>query len=155
MGKSLKQLWKEEWQGWRTVGQVGIFILLWFLATLFFVCKRNLENKVRQDQQMSLQERRWKQSQLEREYGLKSSGSDQSADQQASSKSGYRTSGEPVAFKKDGKLWCPVMDQEVESAEKAVGYQDVDGVRYYFCCAGCPEPFKEDPNKYISKFPKS
>ncbi len=62
---------------------------------------------------------------------------------------------EPVAFKKDGKLWCPVMDSEVESAEKAVGYQDVDGVRYYFCCAGCPEPFKEDPNKYISKFPKS
>lgn len=62
---------------------------------------------------------------------------------------------EPVAFKKDGKLWCPVMDQEVESVEKAVGYQDVDGVRYYFCCAGCPEPFKEDPNKYISKFPKS
>ncbi len=62
---------------------------------------------------------------------------------------------EPVAFKKDGKLWCPVMDTEVESVEKAVGYQDVDGVRYYFCCAGCPEPFKEDPNKYVSKFPKS
>lgn len=59
---------------------------------------------------------------------------------------------EPVAFKKDGKLWCPVMDTEVESVEKAVGYQDVDGVRYYFCCAGCPEPFKEDPKKYISKF---
>ncbi len=62
---------------------------------------------------------------------------------------------EPVAFKKDGKLWCPVMDSEVESAEKAVGYQDVDGVRYYFCCEGCPEPFKADPQKYIGGQGKS
>lgn len=55
----------------------------------------------------------------------------------------------PVAFTNDeGKLICPVMGTPIESEEKAVGYADHDGKRYYFCCDGCPEQFKADPAKY-------
>lgn len=54
-----------------------------------------------------------------------------------------------VAFTNaDGKLVCPVMGNEISSAKDAVGYQDYKGKRYYFCCDGCPQSFKADPDKY-------
>ncbi|MBX3095240.1 MAG: YHS domain-containing protein [Fimbriimonadaceae bacterium] len=60
------------------------------------------------------------------------------------------TMGEEVpAFMVDGKLVCPVMGATVESAEKAVGYQDYEGKRYYFCCGMCPEQFEKDPAKFV------
>ena len=34
-------------------------------------------------------------------------------------------------------LWCPVMRQGIPSIEKAIGYIDRDGVRYYLCCESC------------------
>lgn len=59
---------------------------------------------------------------------------------------------EPVAYTNDkGELVCPVMGTVIESKEKAVGYQDYEGTRYYFCCGGCPEQFKKDPAKYAKK----
>jgi YHS domain-containing protein len=59
---------------------------------------------------------------------------------------------EPVAYTNDkGELLCPVMGTVIESKEKAVGYQDYEGVRYYFCCGGCPDQFKKDPAKYAKK----
>ncbi|MBL8088397.1 MAG: YHS domain-containing protein [Chthonomonas sp.] len=59
---------------------------------------------------------------------------------------------EPVAYTNaEGKLLCPVMGTVVESPEKAVGHQDYEGKRYYFCCGGCPEKFKADPAKYAKK----
>ncbi|MCC6403174.1 MAG: YHS domain-containing protein [Fimbriimonadaceae bacterium] len=51
----------------------------------------------------------------------------------------------------EGNVVCPVMGTKVESPEKAVGYQDYEGKRYYFCCDGCPGAFKKDPAKYVKK----
>lgn len=45
-------------------------------------------------------------------------------------------------------LYCPVSKEKVASYEKASGYADYQGVRYYFCCDGCDKPFKADPAKY-------
>jgi len=42
---------------------------------------------------------------------------------------------------------CPVMGGKID---KAV-YFDHAGKRVYFCCAGCPAQFKEDPEKYVKK----
>lgn len=62
------------------------------------------------------------------------------------------TTAEPIAFTNDkGQIVCPVMGTVIESKDKAVGYQDYEGVRYYFCCDGCPEQFKKDPEKYAKK----
>lgn len=57
------------------------------------------------------------------------------------------TTTEPVAFKKDGKLWCPLMDQEVKSEADAKGYVDYEGTRYYFCCDMCNKNGTKDPAK--------
>ena len=42
---------------------------------------------------------------------------------------------------------CPVMGAPVN---KSV-YVDHNGKRIYFCCAGCPETFKKDPDKYLKQ----
>ena len=42
---------------------------------------------------------------------------------------------------------CPVMGGKID---KTV-YFDHAGKRVYFCCAGCPAQFKEDPEKYVKK----
>lgn len=47
----------------------------------------------------------------------------------------------------DGEIICPVAG-DVTSVEDAVGFQDYDGTRYYFCCDECPESFAADPAKY-------
>ncbi len=53
----------------------------------------------------------------------------------------YVTSnGEPVI--------CPVMGNEVKDLEKAPKVE-YEGKTYYFCCEGCVEPFKANPEKYI------
>lgn len=50
-----------------------------------------------------------------------------------------------------GEIVCPVMGTVIKDKTKAVGYQDYEGKRYYFCCDGCPDTFKEDPAKYAKK----
>lgn len=48
---------------------------------------------------------------------------------------------------------CPVMKggTVVKSTAEAAGlYRDVDGVRYWFCCAGCGPRFDADPAAYIA-----
>lgn len=42
---------------------------------------------------------------------------------------------------------CPVLHSK---ASKRYSYE-YGGKTYYFCCAGCIEEFKKDPQKYISK----
>jgi len=42
---------------------------------------------------------------------------------------------------------CPVMGAAIN---KNI-YVDYNGKRVYFCCNGCPEAFKKDPEKYIKK----
>lgn len=45
-------------------------------------------------------------------------------------------------------LYCPINKAKVASYGKASGYADYNGVRYYFCCAGCEKPFAEEPAKF-------
>ena len=57
----------------------------------------------------------------------------------------------PAAYtNKDGELICPVMGTTIASKDDAIGYQDHDGKRYYFCCGGCPDQFKADPDKFAN-----
>jgi len=42
---------------------------------------------------------------------------------------------------------CPVMGGTIN---KEI-YVDYKGERVYFCCAGCPDIFKKDPEKYLKK----
>jgi YHS domain-containing protein len=45
---------------------------------------------------------------------------------------------------------CPVMGGEID---KAI-FVDYNGKRIYFCCAGCPNEFKKNPEKYLKKLAK-
>lgn len=57
-----------------------------------------------------------------------------------------------VDFTNDkGEVVCPVMNTVIPDKSKAVGHQDVDGKRYYFCCGGCPDEFAADPTKFAKK----
>ena len=42
---------------------------------------------------------------------------------------------------------CPVMGGEINKEL----YVDYMGKRIYFCCTGCPETFKKEPEKYLKK----
>ncbi|MFC1453940.1 YHS domain-containing protein [Verrucomicrobiota bacterium] len=42
---------------------------------------------------------------------------------------------------------CPVMGGKID---KKI-YADYNGKRVYFCCAGCIQQFKSDPEKYLKK----
>ena len=46
-----------------------------------------------------------------------------------------------------GRSVDPVCGMAV-SAETAIESAEVDGVRYYFCCAGCRRRFESDPDRY-------
>lgn len=57
------------------------------------------------------------------------------------------------AAEKKGKpqTLCPV---EGGAIDKKI-YVDYKGHRIYFCCAGCPEEFNKDPEKYMKKIRES
>ncbi len=42
---------------------------------------------------------------------------------------------------------CPVMGGEIDSTM----FADIQGQRIYFCCLGCIDKFKENPDKYFKK----
>lgn len=46
---------------------------------------------------------------------------------------------------------CPVMENNPINPNMFVEYE---GKKVYFCCPGCPEKFKADPEKYLSKLPQ-
>jgi YHS domain-containing protein len=46
---------------------------------------------------------------------------------------------------------CPVLGGELDKRL----YTDYKGYRIYFCCAGCPEEFKKNPEKYMKKLKDS
>lgn len=48
-------------------------------------------------------------------------------------------------------MHCPVQDKAVASYAAAAGYVDVEGVRYYLCCAGCLGAMHKDAAQYIGK----
>ncbi len=41
---------------------------------------------------------------------------------------------------------CPVMGSPIDTSI----FVDYKGKRVYFCCSGCPETFKKDPEKYLT-----
>lgn len=43
---------------------------------------------------------------------------------------------------------CPVMGSKF-NVDKNTEAADYKGSSYYFCCAGCPGMFKDNPEKYI------
>jgi len=42
---------------------------------------------------------------------------------------------------------CPVMGWDIDKSK----FVDYKGSRVYFCCNGCPEEFKKNPEKYMKK----
>lgn len=48
----------------------------------------------------------------------------------------------------DAKVICPVMKNEVKDIKTAPSFE-YKGKTYYFCCAGCVDKFKADPEKYL------
>lgn len=48
------------------------------------------------------------------------------------------------------KLTCPVSGKEFKKTDASPSYTH-EGKTYYFCCAGCVEKFKENPEKYTQK----
>ncbi|NOZ60734.1 MAG: YHS domain-containing protein [Calditrichaeota bacterium] len=45
---------------------------------------------------------------------------------------------------------CPVTGEESTVNEKTL-FSDINGKRYYFCCAGCKPKFDENPETYLKK----
>ncbi|OHB58322.1 MAG: hypothetical protein A2Y07_08450 [Planctomycetes bacterium GWF2_50_10] len=45
---------------------------------------------------------------------------------------------------------CPVMGGKIDKNVKT----EYQGKTVYFCCSGCIDTFKADPNKYIDKLPQ-
>ena len=48
-------------------------------------------------------------------------------------------------------LHCPVQNDAIADYASAGGYADVDGVRYYVCCASCLGAMYKDAAQYTSK----
>lgn len=57
----------------------------------------------------------------------------------------------PAAKATPKEVHCAVMAKNpvnIAEATKTKMYADHKGNRYFFCCAGCPEAFKKNPEKY-------
>jgi YHS domain-containing protein len=54
---------------------------------------------------------------------------------------------EAVGESKGTQEYCPVMGNKIN---KEI-YTDYNGKRIYFCCSGCIDTFKKDPEKYMEK----
>ena len=48
-----------------------------------------------------------------------------------------------------GNKICPVTGEKINDKLKVT--YEYEGKIYNFCCAGCPDEFKKDPQKYIKK----
>jgi len=48
-----------------------------------------------------------------------------------------------------GNKICPVTGEKINEKTKVT--YEYQGKIYNFCCAGCPDVFKKDPQKYIKK----
>lgn len=71
-------------------------------------------------------------------FAADSSGSGQAAESIA--KSGVVDAGNKI---------CPVLGEPIDEATKAT--YEYEGKVYNFCCAGCIDEFKKEPQKYIDK----
>lgn len=56
-----------------------------------------------------------------------------------------------IVAKRDRKVSCAVMPNDKVDVAKATAnkmFADYKGRRFYFCCEGCPDAFKKNPEKY-------
>ena len=53
----------------------------------------------------------------------------------------------PGFVQAESQTKCPVLGNKID--EKV--FVDYQGKRIYFCCAGCIDQFKKDPEKYLKK----
>jgi YHS domain-containing protein len=60
---------------------------------------------------------------------------------------GVRAADEISGAKEVGNKICPVTGEKIEEQERAT--YEYKGKIYNFCCSGCIEEFKKDPEKYI------
>ena len=58
-----------------------------------------------------------------------------------------KTGGKPEVKTQIAQKTCPIMGGAIN---KEI-YADHNGRRVYFCCAGCVDAFKKDPEKYVAK----
>jgi YHS domain-containing protein len=61
------------------------------------------------------------------------------------------TEASPQAPVNVGNKICPVSGEEVGQGGMEPATYEYEGKIYNFCCAGCIEEFKKDPEKYIKK----
>ena len=54
---------------------------------------------------------------------------------------------QPAKVELKGQTNCPVMGGDIDKEY----YSDVQGQRIYYCCPGCAEKLKADPDKYFKK----
>ncbi len=52
-------------------------------------------------------------------------------------------------------LTCPVSGEKVDKYSAEAGFADYDGVRYYFCCGGCDQAFKDHSHEKVAKIASS
>ncbi len=55
-----------------------------------------------------------------------------------------------IADNKKTEIKCAVQGAKISIAQatKDHMYTDYKGRRYFFCCSGCPETFKQNPEQY-------
>ena len=56
---------------------------------------------------------------------------------------------QPKKAENVGNKICPVTGEKIDEKTKVT--YEYQGKIYNFCCAGCPDEFKKDPEKYIKK----
>jgi len=56
----------------------------------------------------------------------------------------------PAGEEKIAQKLCPVTGKEIDPESFTVH----EGRKVYFCCAGCIEEFKKEPDKYLAKLEK-
>lgn len=57
---------------------------------------------------------------------------------------------QPAGTDTGGQTLCPVGGEKIDLAV----FTEYQGKRVYFCCEGCIEPFKKEPEKYVKKLPQ-
>ena len=56
----------------------------------------------------------------------------------------------PEVTEEIAQTTCPVMGGPINKNL----YTEYEGKKVYFCCQGCVDEFKKDPEKYLSKLPQ-
>jgi len=74
---------------------------------------------------------------------------DMGACDMAGNKDASKTAGNKSEAVNVGNTICPVTGEKIDEAKKVT--YEYKGKAYNFCCPGCPDEFKKDPERYIKK----